>query len=428
MNVKEKDQVLVAISALGRRVTAADVATKTGLPLTITTKQLNTIASETGGDLQVATTGDIAYCFRPGFQSAYLAKGFKRILGQVASSLFKVGFYILRISFGVMLVVSLITIVILFFIVMSTLQRGGNDDDDRGPSFHFGFFDYLILRDIFWWGSMTTQPDRYRLDESAYRQRPKSNFFLNCFSFLFGDGDPNAHLEDRRWRSIAEVIKRQKGVVTAEQLAPYTGVNPRNENGVLPVLVRFDGRPEVTDSGNIVYVFPSLQVSAGGQLAAKHDEDRATSFRFVGTASETQPFLYEFPWKFSNTAPDALVPVGILAAVNFLGAWWLYFQLNNPLATGLQSLAPLIYALVLYGTLFVALPAVRWLVQQVFNSRIQMRNERASQFAETLVNPPAELQTKLEEAESFKQKEQLISPDSVVYTTEKDALEQEFDR
>ncbi len=424
----EKEKVLEAINALGRRVTAADVATKTGLPLTITTSQLNKIASETGGDLQVATTGDIAYCFKPGFQSAYLATGLKLVLCQIGSTLFKVGFYLLRISFGVMLVVSLITIVVLFFIVMTTLQRGSSDDDDRGPSFHFGFFDYLILRDIFWWGTWSTMPDPYRYNEPAYRNKPKSNFFLNCFSFLFGDGDPNAHLEDRRWRSIAEVIRQHNGVVTAEQLAPYTGINPRNENGMLPTLVRFDGRPEVTDSGNIVYVFPSLQVSTQGQIDSSHKRNAPATFRFVGTAEETRPFLYEFPWKFSNTSADSLVPVGILAAVNFFGAWWLYFQLNNPMTAGLQSLAPLIYALVVYGTLFVALPIVRWLAQQFINARIQARNEKASQFAEILMSPPPELQTKLKEAESFKQKEQLIEPDSVVYTTEKDALEQEFDR
>ncbi len=79
---------------------------------------------------------------------------------------------------------------------------------------------------------------------------------------MFGDGNPNARLKEDRWQYIAQLIRANGGVVTAEQLAPYTDADPKNEDGVLPVLVRFDGRPEVTDSGNIVYLFPSLQISA----------------------------------------------------------------------------------------------------------------------------------------------------------------------
>ena len=66
--------------------------------------------------------------------------------------------------------------------------------------------------------------------------------------------------------------------MTAEQLAPYTGADPTNEDGALPALVRFNGTPEVTDDGHILYTFPALQVSAAGH---KYEWEVATIFKRV---------------------------------------------------------------------------------------------------------------------------------------------------
>lgn len=434
MHAREKEQVLQAIRQLGRRVTAADVATKTGLPLQITTSQLNVIASETGGVLQVATTGDIAYCFSPGFQNAYLATGIKRVLQDVGSKVFRVGYYILRISFGIMLIVSLVTIVVLAFLIMTTLQRASSNDDGGGGGFEFDFLDFMIVRDLLWWGTWSALPDRYSYDEPISRQRHRSNFLLDCFSFLFGDGDPNAHLDERRWRLIAQTIKRNKGVVTDEQLAPYTGVDPRRGYGVLPVLVRFDGRPEVTDTGNIVYVFPSLQVSAkehtemwSGQEADVTVSDRS-NVNIFNAKVRPRSFLNEFPWQFSHVPADSIWLVGLLGAANFAGAWWVFFQLHSPLAGMiLRPFIPLADLLVIYGTLFLGLPLLRWLYIRHVNGGIENRNEQRKQYAEQVKNPSQELYLKLNEAQDYKIKEQMISQDKVVYSSDKDALEQEFD-
>jgi len=43
---------------------------------------------------------------------------------------------------------------------------------------------------------------------------------LTIFSFLFGDGNPNANLEERRWQQIATVIRNNGGAVVAEQMLP----------------------------------------------------------------------------------------------------------------------------------------------------------------------------------------------------------------
>src|SRR5262249_148019 len=137
------------------------------------------------------------------------------------------------------------------------------------------------------------------------------------------------------------------------------------------------------------------------------------------------PYLNEFPWKFSNVSSDSLIPVAILAAVNFLGAWWLYSQLW----TGLMpyALYPLIAVLTTYGTLFVGIPIVRYLILQVLNRGIETRNAQRQEYAAILANPSPELTSKLRQAESYQIKERAIAKDQVVYTTEKDVLEQEFE-
>lgn len=421
----EKTQVIKAINDLGRRVTAADVATKSGLPLNKATTELNKVAAETRGHLQVSTAGDIAYTFDPGFESAYLAQGFKKVLQDIWAQIFKVGFFIVRISFGIGLILSLVIVVCLMIAAMLA-GRGGDGDGDSGGGggggggggFSLDFFDIMMLQNLFYWNSYPTYTtygyndyDRpYELYDRSTTRVPETNnnFILNCFSFLFGDGQPNLNLDERKWQLIAQVVKANNGVVTAEQLAPYTGADPKNEDGVLPVLVRFDGKPEVTSSGNIVYTFPSLQVTAKTQAL-----------------SALPSYLQEFNWLFTAVPTESLVLVYILAGLNFLGSLFLFTHIKTvPL---FFTFAGLIKLLVLYGSLFLIVPTVRWAVLKWLNGRIDARNETREQYAAKLRNPSDELLTKLAEAKRYRIGEKNVRKDDVAYTTDKDILDQEFD-
>jgi hypothetical protein len=398
---KEKQIVIKAINDMGRRVSAADIATKTGLPVAQSTQALNQIAEETSGHLQVSTAGDIAYQFPLGYQSAYLSRGINRAVEQFNNKLFEVGFFLLRISFGIMLILSLVTIVLLFFIVITAMSRGRDSrDDGEGFAIDLDFFDWLFLRDLIYW--QTSFPD---YSQPQGKKTDKTNFLYNCFSFLFGDGNPNMNLEERRWHAIAQLIRQNQGAVTIEQLAPYTGKDPRNEDNILPVLVRFDGRPVVSDTGNIIYLFPALQVSATQQYAEK-----------------LPPFLQTFPWKFSQVDSGSMIWVIILAAVNFIGSWYLYFQA----ASLLPSLVPILIALVVYGTLFVAIPILRYIVIQILNSKIDKENESKEQYASQLLVPKAQLKQKLHEARQMLLESRQIKTDNLIYNTDKELLEQEF--
>lgn len=407
---QEKQQIIKAINDLGRKVTIADVATKTGLPLLLTTAELNKVAEETGGHLLVSTAGDIAYHFDIGFQNSYLAHGIRRFFLGLAEQTFRLGFLLLRVSFGIMLIVSLITIVVIIGMIMLYLNKDSDRDD--GGGFNLDLFDFLILQDLFYWNTYPSYTSYQSYDRPAIRTANKGNFLFNCFSFLFGDGNPNAHREEQRWQLISQAINKQGGVIISEQLAPYTDCDPKNEDSVLPVLVRFDGRPEVSDSGNIIYVFPSLTVSA---LKPTERADSALP-----------PFLKEWPWQFSTLSDEALVPVAILAAINFLGSWWLFFEMSRiPI---LSHLAPLIILLVVYGTLFVLIPLVRLGAINYLNEQINSRNKRRGQWSDQLNHAASELQVKLQECQQFMIKKRQITDKDVVYRTDEDLLSQELEK
>ena len=82
------------------------------------------------------------------------------------------------------------------------------------------------------------------------------NFLESVFSFLFGDGNPNYNLEEKRWQDIGAVIRNNQGAITAEQIAPYldnvTSLNQETEDYILPVLARFNGYPQVSPEGNLI--------------------------------------------------------------------------------------------------------------------------------------------------------------------------------
>jgi len=397
---KEKEIVIKAINQLGRRVSVSDIATRTGLPLNSSSLLINQIASETGGHLQVSPSGEIAYLFPIGYQSRYITRGIQRLIEKFTEKTFALGFFLMRISFGIMLILSLAIIAVIFFAIVISASKNRDDDDFR---FDFNFFDWMILQDLLWNFNYSTYSPPNRISAKGTR---KQNFLYDCFSFLFGDGNPNANLEERRWQAIAQLIRKDNSSVTADQLAPYTGTAPDNEDAVLPILVRFDGQPVVTESGNIIYRFPALQTTA-----------------IIGSASNTtKPYLNELPWQFSRANADSVVWIVVLAALNFLGSWWLFFETSR--IPELAFAMPLIVLLVTYGTAFVAIPAIRYMFIQALNKKIEARNKVRQEYAARLNNPDEKLRNKLLEAKKMQIDQQAISADNLAYDTGRSALEQ----
>lgn len=401
----EKKRVTRSIAELGFRVTAADVSTKTGLPVLIAAQSLNQIAFETGGHLAVSQGGDIVYSFSPVFANAYLATGLKRICQKILETIFEILFLLLKISFGIMLIVSFAIVVVTFFVLFFS-QKGKDsrrNSPDIGSQFN-SYLNYMILGDLFFhFSRQKPKASAYHYDCPTQHKREQGNFLFDCYSFLFGDGNPNEGLDEKRWQLIAKVIRYHDYVVTSEQLAPYTGAAPGNQDAVLPVLVRFGGKPEVTESGNIVYRFAELATSAGAERA------------------EPPPsFLREFHWKFSELTEKELKPIYLIAFLNLSGSWFLYLLLHSSSA---PSITALFTTLVIYGSLFLLVPLIRFYAIGHLNKHIDERNGVRAEYADDLRSPQPELKSKLKEAREFRLRNKTIAESSIIYTTEKHVLD-----
>jgi hypothetical protein len=61
----------------------------------------------------------------------------------------------------------------------------------------------------------------YAMPGEERRDPDEMGFLESIFSYIFGDGDPNRGLEEKRLSLAANMIRENNGSVTAEQLAPF---------------------------------------------------------------------------------------------------------------------------------------------------------------------------------------------------------------
>lgn len=405
--------IMRSVEQLGYRVTVGDVATQIGLDIAQVNQSLLSLAADAGGHLQVAESGDVVYQFPRNFRDILRNKFLQIRLQEWWKKVWSVLFYLIRISFGILLVASILLITLTIIIIMTASSDKDNDNrSNNSRGFNFFFFP-----DLFWYFSPNHR-DNYREQRRERGEDSEMNFFEAVFSFLFGDGDPNANLEERRWSEIGAVISNNQGAVVAEQIAPYLDdigekYQQEYEDYMLPVLVRFNGMPQVSSEGQIVYYFPELQVKASKKQSRSISE-----------------YLHEFSWRFSAATSGQLMLSAGLGGVNFVGALMLGNLLRNGTIAaqigGLVAFVQGIYGLLLaYGTGFLAIPLIRYFWIKRRNDQISTRNLQRQERARLLGGADSSLQKKIAFAREFAT-EKVIGKEDAVYSTETDLLAQEF--
>ena len=145
-----------AVESLQYRVTVGDVAAKAGLNVEVAQQGLLALASETQAHLEVSNSGEIAYEFDKNFRGVLRNKYWQIRMKALLAKIWQVVFYLIRLSFGLFLLLSIALIFIAIFALMvAASSQGGNSRDDRdgggfGGGFGFGFrrlisFIYLTL-------------------------------------------------------------------------------------------------------------------------------------------------------------------------------------------------------------------------------------------------------------------------------------------
>lgn len=421
---KEKKATIEAIEKLNYRLTPADLASNTGLSLNQSSFWLNRVAGETRGTLKVTAEGGVIYEFNRSFKDAYLQRGLRKTLLSVGLFLFNFLYWIIRVSFGVALILSVLIVIVLIVLALVAMfsdSNGGGGGGDSGGGGDIGFFDINFLGDLFNWNYspsstyypnsvQTTKKKKY---EKFKDEHPKGNFFLECFSFLFGDGAPNSNLQTVRWQQIARVISKNGGVVSTEQLAPYLDGDRSDSGMIMTALAQFNGRPVVTKSGFIVYVFPDFLDEKNSPILPQ--------MRY-------EEYLKEDHWRFSAAPTSTWVGVTLLAIFNFAGSWWLFKHIAT--VALLHQVALLIDVLLSYAVVFLLIPIVRAIVIWFLNRRIDERNEKRQKAFELVKNPKGDVYDELIEALEVRDNECALlsgNGNQVIYTSDKDLLEQSFE-
>jgi hypothetical protein len=410
-----RQRIISAIPALGSRVTASDLATATGFPVAAVNLELNQIASDTDAVLEVSNQGTLVYVFSKNVEAAYAARGLRLALEKVCEVGGTVTQFIIRSSFGVLLIYSVLTLLAIFAVAMIIILFAADASDGQvgdligegEGDLDFDFFDIANLACFFTWWRFSIEPQFVNYYGRQIDLREKG-FISNCYSFLFGDGNPNRHFEDEMWKQIAELIRRNNGVITKEQIAPYM-LKCRKDNDMFPVLVRFNGTPEVTDTGNIVYLFPEMMQSTGSALLRGVQEEA---------------FSQEKPWKFTEISVRRLDFVFYFAGANLAG-WYALFRIGHH-AEWLQPYTQTIQCMFIYACFFIAYPILRQLCNSIRNGVVEFNNNCRRRAFEALAKP--EVQHKLYEARSFAQGLQVIGAKQVVYSSGRDDLEQQFEQ
>ncbi|NJO47318.1 MAG: hypothetical protein HC835_17820 [Oscillatoriales cyanobacterium RM2_1_1] len=420
MTTTPNPAIIKAVEQLDYRVTPGDVAVQVGLDINLAQQQLLALASEAGGHLQVAESGEIAFQFSKDFRAILRNKFWRLKFQGWWEKVWRVLFYLIRISFGILLLLSIALILISISILLLVINSSGQDGDMGGDSDGggFGFFPNIWMGDWLWFfyypGSSNSRQPRRTLEKS---DRP--NFLEAIFSFLFGDGDPNANLDERRWQAIARVIRNHQGAVAGEQLAPYFDqISPGSqdyEDYMLPALIRFNGQPEVSPGGEIIYHFPDLQTTT--------------------SQSQTEPvasYLKEKPWRFSRASSGQIMLATGLGAVNLVGALVLGNLLSDGMLAaqigGLVAFVSWMFPVLLaYGVGFLTIPLIRYFWIQGRNHHIKSRNQQRQQRAMVLNQANSTLRKKLNYAQQFAA-ETVIDQGQLAYTTETDLVEQELEQ
>mmetsp|Transcript_474 Transcript_474/g.1638 ORF Transcript_474/g.1638 Transcript_474/m.1638 type:complete len:482 (+) Transcript_474:89-1534(+) len=421
LNFKDvDDRVITAVERLGdRRLTVSDVASAAGLGIDEAEKGMMQLSQMTGGKLEVSNSGDIIFSYADGVRRTLQRESLRATIREQFRKYWPILFYLIRISFGLFLFLSIFIVFTAISILSSSSERDSRDRRDYGGYYSTGprFFGPNLF-DVFYWNNFQTT-----YYAPSYQAKPQNmNFLESIFSFVFGDGDPNRGLDEKKWKAIAATIRANDGAVTAEQLAPFLDPpedpNSRDESFVIPVLLRFKGKPEVTNDGDIVYIFPEMT-----KMGANVDS----------VADPKGRYIEEEEWQFSKASSGQKLIAGSLGVLNLFGVLTLSGLLNSPqvlqdsspaFVAAIKGLYPLLAA---YAATFIATPIARWFWIQRRNVGIKIRNAFRKGAAMLQLRPSEETRRKQRAARQYATERSVIRDEDLSFSSDKEVSKKDDD-
>lgn len=431
--------VLKAVDRLNYRATIGDVAAQSGLKIALAEQGVLALATETGATLQVTESGDVAYLFSPSYRSILQNKYWQIQLRAWWDGISGAVMTVIRVAFGITLFIALgVMVLVAIAVAMAATGSSDSDSDSSGGGFGsligggFGSPGFWFIDSGSWLGWDNGRSSSRSAPRD--RSRDKGSFPEAIFSFVFGDGNPNRNLEEHRWQLIGTVIYNAKGAVVAEQVMPYLDTLGRDfdrdcEQFMIPVLSRFNGSPEVTPEGQILYRFPDLQKTLGqvsrspaSLRPANPTQDRSTQ----DSLEQDTDHLEENLWHLSEADPSLVLWAGLLGMILlFMGLFFTGFLPKSIAAPGILRTASI--ACTAYASFYLGFPLVRWLLMWGKNDAISARNRDRAAHARRLRTPDETLTQKLTQAQAFAVQTR-VDRETMIYTTDREMLDQEVEQ
>jgi len=448
------DAIIDAVErAPGRRLSASDAAALAGIDLVRARNEMMAMASLAQGDLDVTNDGNIIYSFNSDFRGILQRRSpVLRLRRFWQQTLYPPLLFAVKSSFALFLFSSLAIIAATVIVATNSGSGSGSDsssnrnskkrDDGRSETNRSRALGGFSFSGPSPWDLLVYPPRRNSGTSSYLDSQSKSQAWdilmkkysqdqgldytitgiESFFSFVFGDDDPNDGFSQAQLVVAAEKIRKNGGIVIAEDLAPYLSPPARssqvddglivNESWTLPAVISLGGEPMVDENGNIFYAFPELASSA---FAEKKEKD--------SNALPVQ--LYEQRSRLSRATNAMKFVAGLLGLGNLLGIRYLRIILSD---TAFLRSAPLwsnvlmrLYpGLAVYAAVYALTPLLRWAILYRKNSDIALRNKNRASW--TLPSPLVDSKRAdvLETARKrglIEKLKQLGSPGNLFYST-----------
>lgn len=451
------------VEELGGSVTKADLLAR-GVAASGLERDLVRLARASGATLKVNDRGEVLFDFPAKLQRVLRSRSTAARLRQMWTGAKPWLGWSSRVLFGASLLATVALLYSAVLIIMSSqTSNKENGNGRRSNVVSTDHFSMMFGQDLFFW--LNPRPYGYygcygygSLWGLPMRPPPKMSFLEAVFSFVFGDGNPNTQLlNEDRWQIIGEYIAQNGGSVVSEQIAPY--LDPPSGSGtfdleaaMLPVLLRFRGRPEVSDDGDIVYVFPEMQEArSAGELIVEDVQTselkkRLEAFGRPSSAVDRSEIIADYQrvteglrkrnssmpcslqerdLQFSEAETDQVlgcVGYGVLA---FMCTIYLGTHIASGKAAHIARYHPVVALVVkgfpflfAYTAAFLGIPVCRWLRLSRANRQMQQRNAWRDEQAAKLARPGQRLLNRLKGAAKWAMNRRSFG--DVVYDTSED--------
>ncbi|MDP3179962.1 MAG: hypothetical protein Q8M76_18770 [Spirochaetaceae bacterium] len=265
---KVRDRLVDAFRRSKGEATCSDLVALTGLPKYQVDAEVKAVSDEYGARLRVTESGEILYSFPRGMRSRYRGLGpqakrawkvFKKGAAAVGMLLFK-GWIVFMLVGYFVLFAALALLALLASVAVSASGSRDSRSDRRGGGLGGLWLTGRILEAFvnrWFYSELFKSPEeraaRYR------KNRERKPLYKAIFSFVFGDGDPDALWDEVEKRAVIAFLRANRGLITLPEFMAISGLPPLEaEERINRYMVEFEGSPEATEGGAVVFLFPGL--------------------------------------------------------------------------------------------------------------------------------------------------------------------------